>query len=96
MVPIEALEPCEEYHTYHLEGSVINRAVLNRIQFNNERKTSNIEKEIRNSVKASITEISLDEITNLVAFYLRKDDHFVKDYEQYRDRTNHPKQTAKL
>ena len=37
IVPIEALEPCEEYHTYHLEGSVTNRAFSNRIQFNNER-----------------------------------------------------------
>ena len=36
IVPIEALEPCEEYHTYHLEGSVTNRAFINRIQFNNE------------------------------------------------------------
>ena len=96
IVPIEALEPCEEYHTYHLEGSVTNRAVLNRIQFNNERKTSDIEKEIRNSVKASITEVSLDEITDLVAYFLSKDDHFIKEYQQYRDRTNHPKQTERL
>ena len=82
MVPIEALEPCEEYHTYHLEGSVTNRAVLNRIQHNNERKTSDIEKETRNSVKASITEVSLDEITDLVAYFLSKDDHFIKEYQQ--------------
>ena len=96
IVPIEALEPCEEYHTYHLEGSVTNRAVLNRIQFNNERKTSDIEKEKRNSVKASITEVSLDEITDLVAYFLSKDDQFIKEYQQYRDRTNHPKQRKKL
>ena len=96
IVPIEALEPCEEYHTYHLEGSVTNRAVLNIIHFNNERKTSDIEKEIRNSVKASKTEVSLDEITDLVAYFLSKDDHFIKEYQQYRDRTNHPKQTKKL
>ena len=96
IVPIEALEPCEEYHTYHLESSVTNRAVLNKIHFNNERKTSDIEKEIRNSVKASITEVSLDEITDLVAYFLSKDDHFIKQYQQYRDRTNHPKQTEKL
>ena len=96
IVPIEALEPCEEYHTYHLDGSVTNRAVLNRIHYNNERNTSDIEKEIRNSVKASITEVSLDEITDLVAYFLSKDDHFIKEYQQYRDRTNHPKQTERL
>ena len=96
IVPIEALGPCEEYHTYHLEGSVTNRAVLSRIQLNNERKTSDIEKEIRNSLKASITEVSLDEITDLVAYFLSKDDHFIKEYQQYRNRTNHPKRTEKL
>ena len=67
IVPLEALEPCEEYHTYHLEGSVTNIAFINRIQFNNERKTTNIEKEIRKTVKASITEINIGEITNLIA-----------------------------
>ena len=96
IVPIEALEPCEEYHIYHLEASVRNRAVLNRIQFNNERKTPDIEKEIRNSVKASKREVSLDEITDLVAYFLSKDFHFIKEYQQYRDRTNHPKQTEKI
>ena len=96
IVPIEALEPCEEYHAYHLEGSVTNRAFSNRIQFNNERKVTEIEKEIRNTVKASITDVPIDEITNLLAHFLSKDDHFLKEYKHYRDRTNHPKQTDKL
>ena len=96
IVAIEALEPCEEYHTYHLEGSVTNRAFINVIQFNNERKTTDIEKEIRNTVKASITEVPIDEITNLLAHFLSKDDHFLKEYKHYRNRTNHPKQTDKL
>ena len=52
MVPLEALEPCEEHHTYHFEGSVTNRAFINRIQFNNEQKTTELEKEIQNTVKA--------------------------------------------
>ena len=54
MVLLEALEPCEEYHVYHLEGRVTNRAFTNRINFNNERTT----------VKASITDIPLKDITN--------------------------------
>ena len=90
IVPIEALEPCEEYHTYHLEGSLTNRAFSNRIQFNNERKVTEIGKEIRNTVRASITDVPIDEITNL-AHFLSKDDHFLKEYKHYRDRTNHPK-----
>ena len=73
IVPIEALEPCEEYHTYHLDGSVTNRAFSNRIQFNNELKVTEIEKEIRNTVKASITDVPIGDITNLLAhFYKRR------------------------
>ena len=96
IVPIEALEPCEEYHTYHLEGSVTNRAFIIIIQFNNERKVTDIEKEIRNTVKALITEVPIDEITNLLAHFLSKDDHFIREFKHYRDRTNHPKQPDKL
>ena len=96
IVPIEAVEPCEEYHTHHLEGSVTNKAFSNRIQFNNELKITETEKEIRNTVKASITGIPIDEIANLLAHFLSKDDQFLKEYKHYRDRTNHPKQTDKL
>ena len=96
IVPFEALETCEEYHTYHLEGSVTNRAFSKRIKFNSERKVTEIEKEIRNTVKASITDVPIDKIINLLAHFLSKDDHFPKEYKHYRDRTNHPKQTDKL
>ena len=96
MVPLEALQPCEEYHTYHLEGSVTNRAFSNRIQFNNERKATDLEKELRKTVKASITEISVNEIANLLVFLISNDEQFVKKYKHYRDRTSHPQQTEKL
>ena len=85
IIPLEALEPCEEYHTFHLEvtnyhRSVTNRAYINRIQFNNEHKTTDIEKELRNTVKASITKIPIDDITNLFAHFLSTDEHFLKEY----------------
>ena len=96
IIPIEALEQFEEYHIYHLEGSVTNRAFSNRKQFNNERKVTEIEKEIRNTVKASITEVPIDKITNLLAQFLSEDHYFLQEYKHYRDRTNHPKQTDKL
>ena len=96
MVPLKALEPCEEYHTYHLEGSVTNRAFSNRIQYNNERKATDLEKELRKTVKASITETNINEVTDLLAYFLSHDEHFLKEYKHYRDRTNHPQQTEKL
>ena len=100
MIPLEALEPCEEYHVYHLEGSVTNRAFTNRINFNNERKITELEQELCNTVKASITDTPIHDITNLLffflAYFLSKDDHFVKEYNHYKERTNHPKQTERL
>ena len=96
MVPLEALEPCEEYHVYHLEGSVTNRAFTNRINFNNERTKTELEHELCNTVKASITDIPLKDLTNLLAYFLSKDDNFVKEYRHYKERTNYPKQTEKL
>ena len=96
MVPLEALESCEEYHVYHLEGSVTNRAFTNRINFNNERAKTELEHELCNTVKASITDIPLKDLTNLLAYFLSKDDNFVKEYRHYKERTNYPKQTEKL
>ena len=96
IVPLEALEPCEQYHTYHLKGTVTNQAFLNRLQFHNGQETTDFEKEIRKTVKASITEINIDEITDLLADLLSTDENFIKEYKHYRDRTTHPQQTEKL
>ena len=96
MVPLEALEPCEEYHLYHLEGSVTNRAFTNRKNFNNERTKTELEHELCNTVKASITDIPLKDLTNLLACFLSKVDNFVKEDRHYKKRTNYPKQTEKL
>ena len=95
IIPLEALEPCEEYHTYHLERIVTNQAFLNRVEFHTAR-TTDLEKEIRKSVKASITDISFDNLTDLLADLLSKDDHFMNEYNRYKNRTNHPDQTDTL
>ena len=96
MVPLESIEPCEEYHVYHLTGSVTNRAITNRLNFNNERKIPDTEREICNALQASITETPLKEIVNLLGYYLSKDEYFLKEYNHYCERSNHPKQTQKL
>ena len=96
MVPLEAIEPCEEYHVYHLTGSVTNKAITNRLDFNNERKIPDTEREICNALQASITATPLKEIVNLLGYYLSKDEYFLKEYNHYCERSNHPKQTQKL
>ena len=96
MVPLEAIEPCEKYHVYHLTGSVTNKAITNRLNFNNERKIPDTEREICNALQASITENPLKEIVNLLGYYLSKDEYFLKEYNHYCERSNHPKQTQKL
>ena len=96
MVPLEALEPCEEYHVYHLTGSVTNKAITNRLTFNNERKIPQTEKEICSALQASITETPLQDVINLLGYYLSKDEYFLKEYNHYCERGNYPKQTEKL
>ena len=96
MVPLEALEPCEEYHVYHLTGSVTNKAITNRLTFNNERKIPQTEKEICNALQASITETPVQDVINLLGYYLSKDEYFLKEYNHYCERGNYPKQTEKL
>ena len=96
MVPLEALEPCEEYHVYHLTGSVTNKAIMNRLTFNNERQIPQTGKEICNALKASITETPLQDVINLLGYYLSKDEYFLKEYNHYCERGNYPKQTEKL
>ena len=96
MVPLEALEPCEEYHVYHLTGSVTNKAITNRLTFNNERKIPQTEKEICNALQASITETPLQDVINLLGYYLSNDEYFLKEYNHYCERGNYPKQTEKL
>ena len=96
MVPLEAIEPCEEYHVNHLTGSVTNKATTNRLNFNNERKIPDTAREICNALQASITETPLKEIVNLLGCYLSKDEYFLKEYNHYCERSNHLKQTQKL
>ena len=96
MVPLEALEPCEEYHVYHLTGSVTNKAITNRLTFNNERKIPQTEKEICNALQASITETPLQDVINLLGYYFSKDEYFLKEHNHYCERGNYPKQTEKL
>ena len=96
IVPLEALQPFEEYHTFHLEGSVTNKTVLNRAEFHASLSTTDLENEVRKTVKASITKISIDTLTDVLADLLSKDDHFVKEYKHYKNHTNHPDQTEIL
>ena len=96
IVPVEALQPCDQYHTFQLEGSVTNKALLNRTEFHATRSTSDLENEIRKTVKASKTEISIDTLTDMLADLLSKDEHFITEYNHYKNRPNHPDQTEIL
>ena len=90
MVPLEALEPCEQYHTYHLEGSVTNQAFLIQIEFHIGRETTDSEKEIPKVVKASIAEVSIDHITDTLADLFSKDEHFKREYTHYKNELTIP------
>ena len=95
IVPLEALEPCKEYHTYHLEGSVSNHAFLNRVEFHVDQKTKELEIEIRKAVKASVNNLSIDNLTDILAHLLSWDNYFLNEYNKYKNRTNYPEQSDK-
>ena len=93
IVPLEARQPFEKYHTYHLEGTVTNRVIHNKVEFHTERETTDFEKQIRKVVQASIAKISINNLTDMLADLPSKNEHFIKEYTHYKNRTNHPDQT---
>ena len=57
IVPIEVLEPAENYHTYHINGSVPAKPVKKFIEYIGSRRPTDQEREIQKVVKATIPHI---------------------------------------
>ena len=93
IMPLEALEQREDYHTYHLEGSVTNQAFLNRVEFHTERTNTDLENRSQKAVKASIAKISIDNLIDMLLDLLSKDDHFMNEYNKSKNSTNPPDET---
>ena len=93
MIPIEALELAENYHTYHIKGSVLAKPVKKFIEYIGSRRPTDQEKEIQKAVKATIPHIIPNLIHNALDYLLSQNKEFVKEFEELKQLPNYPQQT---
>ena len=70
IIPIEALEPAENYHTYHIHGSVPAKPVKKFIEYIGCRPPTDQELEIQKAVKATVPHITPNLLQNPLAYFL--------------------------
>ena len=93
MVPIEALEPAENYHTYHIHGSVPAKPVKNIIEYIESRRPTEQELEIQKAVKETAPHITPNLLHNALAYFLSQNKQFIKEFEELKNLPNYPQQT---
>ena len=93
IVPIEVLEPAENYHTYHINGSVPAKPVKKFIEHIGSLRPTDQEMEIQKAVKATIPHIILNLLHNALAYFLSQNKEFVKEFEELKQLPNYPQQT---
>ena len=93
MIPIEALEPAENYHTYHIHGSVPAKPVKKFIEYIGSRRPTDQEMEIQKAVKATVPHITPNLLHNALAYFLWQNKEFIKEFEELKQLPSHPQQT---
>ena len=93
MVPIEALKPAENYHTYHIHGSVPAKPVKKFIEYIGSRRPTDQELEIQKAVKATVPQITLNLLRNALAYFLSQNNEFIKEFEELKNLPKYPQQT---
>ena len=90
MIPIEPLEPAENYHTYDVNGSVPAKPVKKFIEYIGSRRPTDQEMEIQKAVKATIPHIIPNLLHNALAYFLSQNKEFVKEFEELKQLSNYP------
>ena len=93
MIPIEALEPTENYHTYHIHGSVPAKPLKKFILYIGSRRPTDQEMEIQKAVKATLPHITPNLSHNALAYFLSQNKEFIKEIEELKQLPNYPQQT---
>ena len=93
MVPIEALEPAENYHTYHIHGSVPAKPVKKIIEYIGSRRPTDQELKLQKAVKATVPHIIPNLLHNALAYFLPQNKEFLKEFEGLNNLTNYPQPT---
>ena len=90
---IEALEPAENYHTYHIHGSPPAKPVKKFIEYIGSRRPTDQELEIQKAVKATVPHITPNLLHNVLAYFLSQNKEFLKEFEDLKNLANYPQQT---
>ena len=93
IVPIEVLEPCEQYHTYHIHGSVPIAPARKYIKYYSRRLPSDKENEIRTAVKSKFLEMKQLGVLHALADLLAQNADFIKNLDEFKRKPNYPQQT---
>ena len=93
IVPIEVLEPAENYHTYHINGSVPAKPVKKFIEYIESRQPTDQEMEIQKAVKATIPHIIPNLLHDALAYFLSQNKECVKEFEEIKQLPNYPQQS---
>ena len=93
VVSIEALEPTEKNHFFHIQVSVPVKPVKKFIEYLGSRCPTQYEQEVRKAVKATIPHKPPNLIFNALACLLGQNEDFLKEFNEFKNIKNYPQQT---
>ena len=88
VVPIETLEPTENYHSFHIQGSVPVKPVKKFIECLGGRRPTQIEQEVRKTVEATIPRMTPNLIFSALACLLGQNEDFLKQFNEFKNKFN--------
>ena len=87
-MPIEVLEPAENYPTYHIYGSVPAKPVKKYIEYIGSRQPTDEEMEIQKALKATVPHIIPNLLHHALAYFLSENKEFIKEFEALKQLPN--------
>ena len=93
IVPTETLEPCENYHSYHIHGSVPVKPVKMYVEYLRSRFAPTEANEVIKAVRATISHINPQLVINALACLLGQNQDSMKELNDFKTIKNYPQQT---
>ena len=94
IIPIEALEPAENYHSFHIESSILVKPVKKFTEFLGSRCPTVHEQEVRKAVKkTTIPHITPNLLYNALACVLGQNEDFLKELTEFKYLKYYPQHT---
>ena len=93
IVPLEILEPCENYHLCHIHGSVPVKPFKKYVDYLGSRFPTKEENEVIKAVRATISHIDHQLGINALACLLGQNEDFMNEFNEFKTIKNYPQQT---